>query len=117
MPSQPDPDAVLRVKPDASQQEISRAYRSLIRTRHPDVEGLKVADHHAEDGELLRIMQAYAVLRNPERRAAYDGNRAGATTPSAAPTVIPIRKVAGRGSQPTHAIGITPVRWESGPSA
>lgn len=36
MTSQPDYYAALRVKPDASQQEISRAYRALMRTHHPD---------------------------------------------------------------------------------
>jgi DnaJ-class molecular chaperone len=65
----PSPDyyAVLQIPRSASQQEIARAYRALMRSHHPDV-----ASGDTAPGELQLIMQAFAVLRNPKRRAAYD---------------------------------------------
>lgn len=107
MTESPDYYATLRVRPDASQQEISRAYRALMRSHHPDMDG-----GTAPEGELLRIMQAFSVLRDPERRAAYDKQQA-----APAPGVIPVRKVDTRSRSSGHTIRITPVRWESGPWA
>jgi DnaJ-class molecular chaperone len=105
MTDTPDYYAILRVRADAGQQEISRAYRALMRSHHPDVDG-----GTAPEGELLRIMQAFNILRDPERRAAYDKQRA-----ASAPQAIPVRKVHTRGGTSGHTIRITPVRWESGP--
>lgn len=59
---------VLNVPRTASQRDIARSYRSLMRTHHPDVDASLAADR----SELLRIMQAFATLRDPARRAAYD---------------------------------------------
>jgi DnaJ-class molecular chaperone len=129
MTSQPDYYDVLRVTPAASQQEISRAYRALMRTHHPDLDGGPAGGGELYRGELLQIMQAFAVLRDPERRAAYDRSRAGTPAQAAAPTsaraaapvVIPVRKVHkpahGSAHGPTSPIRITPVHWESGPWA
>ena len=117
MTSQPDYYAVLRVRPAASQQEISRAYRALMRTHHPDVGGGTEGDRDVRDSELLRIMQAFAVLRDPARRAAYDRGRGEVTAPGVAPTVIPVRKVSKRHVPAGNTIRIMPVRWESGPWA
>lgn len=107
MAETPDYYGTLHVRPDASRQEISRAYRSLMRSHHPDVDG-----GTAPEGELLRIMQAYQVLRDPQRRADYDRQQA-----AAAPIVIPVRKVRPRGTPSGDTIRVTPVRWESGPWA
>ncbi|WP_332760283.1 J domain-containing protein [Pseudarthrobacter sp.] len=121
MTSQPDYYDVLRVKPAASQQEISRAYRVLMRTHHPDLDG--GATDGAKAGgdptraELLRIMQAFAVLRDPARRAAYDRSRTGNSMQGADPIEIPVRKVGRRDVPAGSTIRITPVRWESGPWA
>lgn len=120
MTSQPDYYAILRVEPVASQREISRAYRALMRTHHPDVDGLKEAERDAdtrdaEKRELLGIMQAFAVLRDPRRRAAYDRNRGEAGREGSAPVVIPVRKVHSRRDPAGSTIRIMPVRWESGP--
>ena len=52
---------------NASQDEIKRAYRKLARKYHPDVS--KEADAEARFKELG---EAYAVLKDPEKRAAYD---------------------------------------------
>lgn len=51
----------------ASQDEIKRAYRKLARKYHPDVS--KEAEAEALFKELG---EAYAVLKDPEKRAAYD---------------------------------------------
>jgi molecular chaperone DnaJ len=58
---------VLGVSRTATEQEIKRAYRTLARKYHPDVN--KSAD--AEDS-FKEINEAHEVLSNPERRAAYD---------------------------------------------
>ena len=51
----------------ATQAEIKQAYRKLARKYHPDVS--KAADAEARFKELC---EAYAVLKDPEKRAAYD---------------------------------------------
>lgn len=137
MDSIPDYYAILRVGPAATQQEISRAYRALMRTHHPDVGTSNAEERKVQDAELLGIMQAFAVLRDPVRRAAYDrstkrqgskgraGTGQGSTrqsftaqkTAGSGAQNIPVRKVRSRTAQPGNTIRITPVRWESGPWA
>ncbi len=58
---------ILGVKHDATQDEIKRAYRKLARKYHPDVS--KEADAEARFKE---VGEAYEVLKDPEKRAAYD---------------------------------------------
>jgi curved DNA-binding protein CbpA len=127
----PDYYRILRVPPDATQQQISRAYRALMRSHHPDLDaGRASAGPHlgdAEtgpppDGDLLRIMQAFAVLRDPARRAAYDRQvqpapAARAAPPSETARNIPVRIVHRRGGAAGNTIRIGPVHWESGPWA
>jgi curved DNA-binding protein len=52
---------------DATAEEITRAYRKLARKYHPDVS--KEPDAEARFKELN---EAYQVLRDPDKRAAYD---------------------------------------------
>ena len=119
MDSFPDYYAALRVEPGATQQEISRAYRTLMRTHHPDVdggaEGGAAVDREVKDNELLMIMQAFSVLRDPERREAYDRSMTRQKESGAAPRNVPVRKVHRHAEPSAHTIRITPVRWESGP--
>ncbi|WP_104060558.1 J domain-containing protein [Arthrobacter sp. 4R501] len=115
MTTQPDYYDVLRVRPSASQQEISRAYRALMRTHHPDLDGRATVGRDLSRAELLQIMQAFSVLRDPARRAAYDRSGTGINAQGAGPVVIPVRKVNRRDEQAGNTIRITPVRWESGP--
>jgi curved DNA-binding protein len=67
---------LMGVARDATQDEVKRAYRKLSRKYHPDVS--KEAD--AED-RFKEVGEAYAVLKDPEKRAAYDqlgnNNKAG----------------------------------------
>ena len=58
---------IMGVKRDATQDEIRRAYRKLARKFHPDVS--KETDAEAKFKELG---EAYEVLKDPEKRAAYD---------------------------------------------
>ena len=60
--------AVLGVKPDATEDEIRRAYRKAARKHHPDV---NPGDAGAED-RFKKLSAAYEVLSNPEKRALYD---------------------------------------------
>ncbi|KAF0189529.1 MAG: Zn finger domain-containing DnaJ-class molecular [Desulfobulbaceae bacterium] len=57
----------LDLKKDASQDDIKRAYRKLARKLHPDVN----KSHDAEE-KFKELGEAYEVLQDPEKRAAYD---------------------------------------------
>jgi DnaJ-class molecular chaperone len=119
----PDYYAILNVPPEAGRLDVARAYRGLMRSHHPDT-GPMAHGGAAPDDELLRIMEAYGVLRDPARRAAYDRQRAlstGSTLSAGHPLStgrpVPVRKVPGSGGAPGDIIRVTPVRWESGPWA
>jgi curved DNA-binding protein CbpA len=68
--------AVLGVPTSATQKEISRAFRTLMRTRHPDVDAAAATP---TSSEVLGIMRAFSVLKDPKKRAEYD--RAGRVRP------------------------------------
>ena len=70
-----DPYAVLGVAPDATQAEISSAFRRLVRRHHPDLRNAAGSDDIPADAvaiDLDQVLSAYAVLRNPDRRADHD---------------------------------------------
>jgi len=58
---------IMGVERSATQDEIKRAYRKLARKYHPDVS--KEADAEIRFKE---VGEAYEVLKDPEKRAAYD---------------------------------------------
>ncbi|MEN8098016.1 MAG: molecular chaperone DnaJ [Chloroflexota bacterium] len=58
---------VLGVGRDASESDIKRAYRGMARQYHPDVN----KDDNAED-RFKEINEAYSVLSDGQKRAAYD---------------------------------------------
>ncbi len=58
---------VMGVARDASQEAIKKAYRRLARKYHPDVS--KEADAEAK---FKQLQEAYEVLKDPEKRAAYN---------------------------------------------
>jgi curved DNA-binding protein CbpA len=81
---------VLGVRRDASPGDIHRAYRSLARRYHPDVYG-----GHDAAPRFREISDAYDVLHDPAKRAAYDA------APSGAANVRP----AARGRSPEWIVG------------
>lgn len=58
-----DPYQVLGVSPDASDEEIKRAYRRLAKKYHPD---LNPGDERAAK-EMQRVNAAYEQIKNPEK--------------------------------------------------
>ena len=59
--------AILGIPRDAGEDEIKRAYRRLARKYHPDVS--RAANAEARFKE---VVEAYEVLKDPEKRLAYD---------------------------------------------
>jgi curved DNA-binding protein CbpA len=84
--------AVLGVARTASAVEITRAYHRLVRLHHPDTR-----DAEAESDRLREVVAAYAVLRDPDRRAAYDRRfvrvEAGRARPRPRPGAEPMIRV------------------------
>ncbi|MGO3152197.1 MAG: J domain-containing protein, partial [Galactobacter sp.] len=66
---------VLGLAPDADDEQIRKAFRTLSRRHHPDLGG---------DAETYRaVTVAYTVLSDAEQRRRYDARRSAATGPSA----------------------------------
>jgi len=57
----------LGVAKDASADEVKKAYRKLARKYHPDV-----SKEPGAEARMKEVNEAYAVLSDPEKRAAYD---------------------------------------------
>lgn len=58
---------VMGINRDSTSDEIKRAYKKLARKYHPDVN--KAADAEVRFKE---VGEAYAVLKDPDKRASYD---------------------------------------------
>ena len=58
---------VMGIARDASQDDVKRAYRKLARKYHPDVSKEKDAEEKFKE-----LQEAHEVLKDPEKRAAYD---------------------------------------------
>jgi curved DNA-binding protein CbpA len=67
----PDFYEVLQVNPRAEAEVIRAAYRTLARKYHPD--------HGGDAGRMIALNDAWDVLGDPARRAAYDASRAAAS--------------------------------------
>ena len=59
--------AVMGVPRDATAEQVKQAYRRLARKYHPDVSKLPDAEQRFKE-----VGEAYEVLRDPQKRAAYD---------------------------------------------
>jgi molecular chaperone DnaJ len=64
--------AVLGISPEASADDVKKAYRKLARQHHPDA---NAGDAGAER-RFKEVGEAYAVLSDPEQRQQYDAVRA-----------------------------------------
>jgi DnaJ-class molecular chaperone len=105
----------LNVPRSASQRDIAKAYRALMRTHHPDLDTRTGVD----PAELLSIMKAFAVLRDPAARAAYDHSFTGEAKPVPGAKRAAQAKPATQGksaSQATRAAEAAPAA-EAKPSA
>src|ERR1700723_4711809 len=58
---------ILGLTRSADADEVKRAYRKLARKFHPDVSKERNAENKFKE-----VQEAYEVLRDPEKRAAYD---------------------------------------------
>src|ERR1700757_2400163 len=58
---------ILGVERTATADEIKKSYRRLARKFHPDVSKEPNAEAHFKE-----VQEAYEVLKDPEKRAAYD---------------------------------------------
>jgi curved DNA-binding protein CbpA len=98
--SVPDPYKVLQVDPEAEDEVIEAAYRRLARKYHPDV---SPGDEARE--RMVRINQAWEMVKDPARRAAVDRARARRDASAAASAassvrahgVDPVSRTPGRG--------------------
>lgn len=88
-----DPYQVLGIGPHATSADISRAYRRLARVVHPDSR----PGDPAAAGQFAALTDAYGLLSDPVRRAAWDHQH----PPQAAP----------RHASPRAPATAGPVRW------
>jgi curved DNA-binding protein CbpA len=86
--------ALLQVDPRADDDVVRAAYRTLARKHHPDAGG--------DAQQMAAINEAWAVLGNRKRRAAYDAKRT-----SAALATSPAEPTAGTGSSGSTAASAT----------
>lgn len=102
--------AVLGLGPQATSEQIRSAYRALLRRNHPDTRPAgDPADDAVSTATLLQARAAYAVLRDPDRRADYDRTRAQRTR---RPTSVRPPEMAFMGTDPDRPpIQAGPVRW------
>ena len=80
----PDPYLVLGVLPTATQAEITHAYRTRLRAHHPDTR--HTPPSQTADDNLRQVLAAYALLRDPARRADHDRATTHAATTTPPPT-------------------------------
>lgn len=117
--NRPDLYGILHIAPTATAREVTRAYRTLMRGLHPDTRAAREpptgpgqTEQETQTQELQDIMAAYAILGNPEKRAAYDREHprpaanAKPQRPDAASVRIPGQLL------PAASLLIGPVIWE-----
>jgi hypothetical protein len=80
---------MLGVRPDASADEIARAFRGVAKQTHPDANNDPLAAERFKD-----VSNAYTVLSNRRTRRDYDLIRSGsaAGVQTTAPSVTPVRR-------------------------
>ncbi|MFJ9643609.1 J domain-containing protein [Streptomyces sp. NPDC101206] len=77
---------VLGIRAEASPEQITSAYRTLIRALHPDAR----PSGSQAGAELAEVIDAYKTLHDPLLRSAYDAQR-DQKRPVGHPVRIPVR--------------------------
>jgi curved DNA-binding protein CbpA len=111
----PDHYQLLGVARGASREEIAQAWRRRARAEHPDSRPGNGGDEVA--GRFRALAEAYRVLSDPGRRAAYDRALARGRPAAAMPAAVsvPVRRprpggVTGRSPVPGPPLRAGPVR-------
>ena len=102
----------LGLDPRATDHEIARADRSLLRQHHPDTAPSPATPRQGalERARLAAIMEAHQVLSDPARRARYDRSR---QTPTDSSPGRRLRApVSGSAAGVGMSLKISPLRWE-----
>jgi curved DNA-binding protein CbpA len=103
-----DPYAVLGVGHDASQAQISSAYRARLRRHHPDTRDAG-ADAAAADAALAQTIAAYLLLADPGARAEHDRRHRGG---AGRPVQVTVVRTERNDDPPQPLIKVGPVRWQ-----
>ena len=102
-----DPYIELAVPRTASRSDITDAYHRLVRRHHPDSRD-PAAYAAASDIALSRIMAAYAILKDPNRRLDYDRQH---PEPGPRSQHYPLTPLVWIMRHPSDCLTVTPVRW------
>lgn len=96
MPDWEDYYEILGVDPDASQEEIKKAYRDNAFIYHPDrMQELSESARHRAEEKMKKVNQAYEVLSDPQKREQYHSEwlrrvgKTGVRAPKPKPVVDP----------------------------
>src|SRR5262245_45479019 len=71
---------VLGVNRDADEETVKKAYRKLAMKHHPD----RNPDNHRAEEQFKEAKEAYEVISDPQKRAAYDRYGHAGVDPAAA---------------------------------
>lgn len=106
--------AALGITPQANAAEVARAYRMMMRARHPDTRTTSGSDSAVTGtaSDVQGIMDAYAVLKDPVRRAAYDRHQ-GVQPEHTQPKRVGNDGIGFSAADPPLTVG--PVRWHPVP--
>jgi curved DNA-binding protein CbpA len=103
---------ILEVEPHADLRALRAAYRRLARRYHPDISDDAAAAHRMSE-----INRAWAVLRDPVQRAAYDRSRSapapGYATPRPTPHAGPTPPADGADGERFGRVRSTPSAWSA----
>jgi len=113
-----DPYAVLGLTPQATQEQIRRAYRALLRQNHPDTRPSgEPAGNATSNSTLQEVIAAYAILGDPARRTSYHHRtsthptRTPPRTPPWTPTMMRRAAPFPKNGPDQPPIQAGPVRW------
>jgi curved DNA-binding protein CbpA len=116
-PADVDLYLLLGVPPDASDEQVTRAYRRRMRAVHPDTRAAGAAGD--DRAQVAALQRAHRILRDPAQRERYDAARRARTcprepAPQPAPQPDPVRIPVRRRSRPVREpeIRVGPVRVE-----